>query len=604
MVVVGISQQGGRVAGSMQLYSKDRGISQAIEGHAAAFGTLRLEGATADSKVFTFVNRSATGAKLHIVEVDYQQGNVQFTKKNVDVYFPAEATNDFPVAMQVSDKYKIIYMVTKYGFIHLYDLETGTCIFMNRISSETIFVTARDDQSTGIVGINRKGQVLSVTLDEATIIPYLLQNPENADLAYKLASRGGLPGADQLYQQRFEHLLASGQYGEAAKTAANSPQGFLRTANTIDRFKSLPAQQGQMSVILQYFGMLLDKGKLNEYETLELARPVIQQNRKHLLEKWLAEDKLSCSEQLGDLVRVHDTGMALQVYREAGSAQKVVAAMAETGNYEQILPYSREVGYTPDFTALLGHMVRSNPEKGAEFASSVAKEDPSLLDPGRVLDIFQSQGLVQQATSFGLDVLSANREEDGPLQTRLIEMNLMNAPQVADAILGNEMFTHYDRPRIAQLCEQAGLLTRALEHYDDNAAIKRVIVKTDQIPEEFLVNYFGRLTVDLALDCLDEMLRVNIRQTLQVVINVSKKYSDLFEPHRIIALLEKYRTAEGLYYYLGGIVNITEDKEVTFKYIEAATTMGQMQEVERICRESSKYHCASSHLSPTGTQVV
>lgn len=589
MVVVGISQQQGRVVGSMQLYSKERGISQSIEGHAAAFGTIRLEGAAVDTKLFTFVNRSATGAKLHIVEVDYQQGNPQFQKKNVDVYFPAEATNDFPVAMQVSDKYKVIYMVTKYGFIHLYDLETGICIFMNRISSETIFVTSSDSDSTGIVGINRKGQVLAVTLDENNIIPYLLQNPENGELAYKLASRGGLPGADQLYQQRFDQLLSSGQYAEAAKTAANSPNGFLRTPQTIERFKAVPAQQGQLSVILQYFGMLLDKGKLNQHETLELARPVLQQNRKHLLEKWMGEGKLGCSEQLGDLIRPHDLPLALRVYQEAGTSQKVIAAMAETGNFEQILPYSKEVGYTPDFNALLQHIVRVNPERGAEFASTLAKEDANLIDTTRVLDIFQSQGMIQQATAFGLDVLSANREEDGPLQTRLIEMNLMNAPQVADAILGNDMFSYYDKQRIAQLCEQAGLLSRALDLYQDPAAIKRVIVQTDKIPEETLINYFGKLTVDLALDCLNEMLKVNIRQNLQAVINVSKKYSDLFEPHRIIDLLEKYRTAEGLYYYLGGIVNMTEDKEVTFKYIEAATKMGQMQEVERICRESNSY---------------
>ncbi|PSK55155.1 hypothetical protein B9Z65_2544 [Elsinoe australis] len=589
MVVVGISQQQGRVVGSMQLYSKERGISQAIEGHAAAFGKIRLEGAPADTKLFTFVNRSATGAKLHIVEVDNQAGNPTFAKKNVDVYFPAEATNDFPVAMQVSDKYKIIYMVTKYGFIHLYDLETGICIFMNRISSDTIFTTSRDEDSTGIIGINRKGQVLTVTLDETTVIPYLLQNPENGELAYKLASRGGLPGADQLYQQRFDQLLSSGQYSEAAKTAANSPQGFLRTPQTIEQFKAVPAQQGQLSVILQYFGMLLDKGKLNQHETLELARPVLQQNRKHLLEKWMSEGKLGCSEQLGDLVRLNDLNLAMQIYREAGVSQKVIAAMAETGNFEQILPYSKEVGYTPDFNALLQHIVRVNPERGAEFASSLAKEDAGLIDISRVLDIFQSQGMIQQATAFGLDVLSANREEDGPLQTRLIEMNLMNAPQVADAILGNEMFSYFDKQRIAGLCEQAGLLSRALELYQDPAPIKRVIVQTDKIPEEFIINYFGKLTVDLALDCLNEMLKVNIRQNLQAVINVSKKYSDLFEAHRIIELLEKYRTAEGLYYYLGGIVNMSEDKEVTFKYIEAATAMGQMQEVERICRDSQYY---------------
>ncbi|KAF2720329.1 clathrin heavy chain [Polychaeton citri CBS 116435] len=589
MVVVGISQQGGRVVGSMQLYSKDRGISQAIEGHAAAFGTVRLDDAAADTKLFTFSNRTATGCKLHIVEVDYQAPNPQFQKKAVDVFFPAEATNDFPVAMQVSSKYKVIYIVTKYGFIHLFDLETGTSIFMNRISSDTIFTTARDDESSGIIGVNRKGQVLTVTVDDNTVIPYLLQNPENAELAYKMASRAGLPGADSLYQQRFDQLLSMGDYQQAAKTAANSPNGFLRTPQTIERFKNLPAQQGQLSVILQYFGMLLDKGKLNQHETLELARPVLQQNRKHLLEKWMKEGKLGCSEQLGDLVRVHDVALAQSIYQEAGASQKVIAAMAESGSFDQILPYSRQVGYNPDFNALLQHIVRVNPEKGAEFATALAREDPNLIDVERTVDIFQSQGMIQQATAFLLDVLSANKPEQAQLQTRLLEMNLMNAPQVADAILGNEMFSYYDKQRVAQLCENAGLLTRALEHYEDPASIKRCIVQTDKIPEEFLINYFGRLTVDLGLECLDEMLKVNIRLNLQAVINIAKKYSDLFGPTRIIDLLEKYRTAEGLFFYLGGIVNFSEDKDVTFKYIEAATTMGQMQEVERVCRESSFY---------------
>jgi clathrin heavy chain len=35
-------------------------------------------------------------------------------------------------------------------------------------------------------------------------------------------------------------------------------------------------------------------------------------------------------------------------------------------------------------------------------------------------------------------------------------MNLVHVPQVADAILGNEMFTHYDCPRVVNLCEKAG----------------------------------------------------------------------------------------------------------------------------------------------------
>ena len=78
----------------------------------------------------------------------------------------------------------------------------------------------------------------------------------------------------------------------------------------------------------------------------------------------------------------------------------------------------------------------------------------------QVVDIFMSQNMIQPATSFLLDTLKDNKLEQGPLQTRLLEMNLVNAPQVADAILGNEMFTHYDRPRIANLCEKAGLLQK------------------------------------------------------------------------------------------------------------------------------------------------
>ena len=46
----------------------------------------------------------------------------------------------------------------------------------------------------------------------------------------------------------------------------------------------------------------------------------------------------------------------------------------------------------------------------------------------------------------------------------------------------------------------------------------------------------------------------------------------------------------GLYYYLGSVVNVGEDPEVHFKYIQAATRTGQIREVERICRESNFYN--------------
>jgi clathrin heavy chain len=156
--------------------------------------------------------------------MDHTSPDPPFKKKAVDVYFPPEATGDFPVALQVSKKHGIIYLVTKYGFLHLFDLESGECIYMNRISRQTIFVTTEREATGGILLVDEMGQVLSVNVDEQTIIPYLLTVLHNTELALKLASRANLTGVDDLYVQQYNKLFQNRQYTEAAKTAANSPR--------------------------------------------------------------------------------------------------------------------------------------------------------------------------------------------------------------------------------------------------------------------------------------------------------------------------------------------------------------------------------------------
>lgn len=46
----------------------------------------------------------------------------------------------------------------------------------------------------------------------------------------------------------------------------------------------------------------------------------------------------------------------------------------------------------------------------------------------------------------------------------------------------------------------------------------------------------------------------------------------------------------GLFYFLGSIVNFSQDPDVHLKYIQAACKTGQIKEVERICRESNCYN--------------
>lgn len=86
LVLVGISSNttnpaGFKVKGAMQLYSKERGVSQPIEGHAASFAEVRLEGATDDTKLFTFAVRTANGAKVRAAS----SGRETSTSRRTDV---------------------------------------------------------------------------------------------------------------------------------------------------------------------------------------------------------------------------------------------------------------------------------------------------------------------------------------------------------------------------------------------------------------------------------------------------------------------------------------------------------------------------------------
>jgi clathrin heavy chain len=45
--------------------------------------------------------------------------------------------------------------------------------------------------------------------------------------------------------------------------------------------------------------------------------------------------------------------------------------------------------------------------------------------------------------------------------------------------------------------------------------------------------------------CMQEMLRVNIRQNLQIVIQIATKYSDILGPVKLIEMFESFKSFEG-----------------------------------------------------------
>ena len=60
----------------MQLYSMERKVSQPIEGHAACFGTFKMEGNPEPSTLFCFGVRGTAGGKVNDRDQNQDQNRI------------------------------------------------------------------------------------------------------------------------------------------------------------------------------------------------------------------------------------------------------------------------------------------------------------------------------------------------------------------------------------------------------------------------------------------------------------------------------------------------------------------------------------------------
>jgi clathrin heavy chain len=95
--------------------------------------------------------------------------------------------------------------------------------------------------------------------------------------------------------------------------------------------------------------------------------------------------------------------LALSVYLRANVPHKVIACFAETGQFDKIVLYAKKVNFRPDYAQLLQHVVRVNPEKGAEFASQLVNDETGpLVDVERVSNPLRSPFLIGHAHADAL----------------------------------------------------------------------------------------------------------------------------------------------------------------------------------------------------------
>ena len=576
--------------GYIQLYNVQQNVSQNLEGFAPCMKDVKCIDENPCS-IFCFIDKKQNNPNYKLLITDLSPA--KRVKVPVDVQM--SSSNDFPVLMDVLDRFGVIFLATNAGFLYIYEITKGIMIFKCKLSENSLLFSSHNSNTGGMMYINKSGKLLGVDIDRNNLLPYMMNFYKNApnimEVVTRMAARFNLPGAENIFMSAFKNFMQQGNYQEAAKIVAQTPGDTLRNINTINMFKQL---QGNPQPVLIYFQTMMTQGKLNKVESIEMAQALVQQNRADILNKMFGENKFTASEELSELVKNVDQRLSLQILMASGSAsahEKIIQAFAANGQFDKIMPYCNQNNYKPDWLNIIRNLVNVNASAAANLCKVICNRANGniMVDINQVIEIFQSQKKIQELTSFMVEYLKSNLPEDAYLQTKILELNLYDNTRAAAAMLESNVFTHYDKVKIAGICEKMGLYQVCLENYSDINDIKRIIARANMINPVYLVNYLGRLTPENCLICMHELLHSNPIQNLNVVIEAASRYNQRIPLNELVKLFETYGNNNGLFMFLSKIINQIQDPEIIFKYISAGVITNNLQEVCRVVKENDNY---------------
>jgi len=370
--------------------------------------------------------------------------------------------------------------------------------------------------------------------------------------------------------------LLNQDYIKAAEVVAVSPGELLRNKQTLDKFKTLTSPDGR-PMIQHYFYMALEKTRLNVLESMELSGLVIGK-KPEMVANWIREDKLECSEALGDLVKPHDVDTAIKIYEKAGCANKVSMAKMDKGDFSALQNVTTLEGLN-----MVRNAIATNAANAVSLATSLTKA--GKVSSHQVCEILQTNNKPQELTRYFVDNMNGDSPNDSQWQTLVFEINLRTNTPFAATLFSSGKYTHYNKEKLAPICEQHGLLQQALECYSDIKDIRRIILNTQFFQADYLTSFLGRLPAEQCLVCLQDLLKHN-RNNLALVSQVA---STNFQKLGVAPVVEIFKTVgafDGIYMFLGQLLQNTQDHEIYFRYIEAALKCNAFADVERVIKEA------------------
>ena len=121
---------------------------------------------------------------------------------------------------------------------------------------------------SGVLCMTAGRKVLSVSLNEQNLVPFVMKVLNNRSLALKLSSRLNLPGADDMYTQQFERFLLQVTSRVQLRLLLDLLVVFFALRHRA--ISKMPQRPVRLLLFFSTFRVLLKKGRLNNSSPLSL----------------------------------------------------------------------------------------------------------------------------------------------------------------------------------------------------------------------------------------------------------------------------------------------------------------------------------------------
>lgn len=128
------------------------------------------------NSLFAFCEKKSNESvhRLHIMEIGNPAPSQNKFKINTEIAMAPDAIGDFPVLMQVSAKYGLLFIITKLGYLFMYETSRAALIYRQRITDQLIFVAVRNASTDGMICINKVGQVFAINVEDQNLVKFVM----------------------------------------------------------------------------------------------------------------------------------------------------------------------------------------------------------------------------------------------------------------------------------------------------------------------------------------------------------------------------------------------------------------------------------------------